>query len=380
MTQETLKPRPLAPNGKPSKLTESQWHHVRTPEFKAWFGDWERFAKKIQPVRLELDGWEGTKEQLRILAQGWYSENLQGKKPVINADMDVPIVFTSEGKSTAFATSGNVRVGWKAEIVRALPELISRAIKVKETQPDERRGRDSKAFHTLVAPLMVKGAVYSAKITVREALERHASPSHKFYDIASLEINNGPEVPGLKDSSRNLNPLPAPSEPLFISVRDLASAVKGIDVNTSQVVDPETGEPMVVHHGTNAIFDSFRMTSGELGQGAYFTDDHSWAKEFGARIYSCFVNLRNPLMLTGGYGEEIDQYGNAFNPDALGDNDGILHQQSESAPFEIVATNPHQIQSATDNNGDFDANNPRDQIDEDDDSEDFAVHYPCNTA
>lgn len=31
----------LAPNGKASNLTEFQWHQVRTPEFKAWFGDWE---------------------------------------------------------------------------------------------------------------------------------------------------------------------------------------------------------------------------------------------------------------------------------------------------------------------------------------------------
>lgn len=32
----------LAPNGKPSKLTARQWAMVRTPEFKAWFGDWEK--------------------------------------------------------------------------------------------------------------------------------------------------------------------------------------------------------------------------------------------------------------------------------------------------------------------------------------------------
>lgn len=31
----------LAPNGKPSKLNPVQWHLVRTPAFKAWFGDWE---------------------------------------------------------------------------------------------------------------------------------------------------------------------------------------------------------------------------------------------------------------------------------------------------------------------------------------------------
>lgn len=31
----------MAPNGKPSKLTEKQYQQVRTPEFKKWFGDWE---------------------------------------------------------------------------------------------------------------------------------------------------------------------------------------------------------------------------------------------------------------------------------------------------------------------------------------------------
>ena len=31
----------LAPNGKPSLLTHEQWHLVRTPAFKKWFGDWQ---------------------------------------------------------------------------------------------------------------------------------------------------------------------------------------------------------------------------------------------------------------------------------------------------------------------------------------------------
>lgn len=38
--QRTVRTR-LAPNGQPSKLTARQWEQVRTPEFKAWFGDWE---------------------------------------------------------------------------------------------------------------------------------------------------------------------------------------------------------------------------------------------------------------------------------------------------------------------------------------------------
>jgi len=42
--------RRLAPNGKPSNLTEEQWLQVRTPEFKAWFGDWEKHAQAENPV------------------------------------------------------------------------------------------------------------------------------------------------------------------------------------------------------------------------------------------------------------------------------------------------------------------------------------------
>jgi len=40
----------LAPNGKPSNLTHEQWHLVRTPEFKAWFGDWENDAENASKV------------------------------------------------------------------------------------------------------------------------------------------------------------------------------------------------------------------------------------------------------------------------------------------------------------------------------------------
>jgi len=40
----------LAPNGAPTNLTPKQWHLVRTPEFKAWFGDWENNPKKASKV------------------------------------------------------------------------------------------------------------------------------------------------------------------------------------------------------------------------------------------------------------------------------------------------------------------------------------------
>ena len=40
----------IAPNGKPSKLTLEQYKLVRTPEFKAWFGDWENDPENASKV------------------------------------------------------------------------------------------------------------------------------------------------------------------------------------------------------------------------------------------------------------------------------------------------------------------------------------------
>lgn len=40
----------VAPNGKPSNLTPEQYKLVRTPEFKAWFGDWENDPENASKV------------------------------------------------------------------------------------------------------------------------------------------------------------------------------------------------------------------------------------------------------------------------------------------------------------------------------------------
>ena len=40
----------IAPNGKPTNLTPEQYKLVRTPEFKAWFGDWENDPKNASKV------------------------------------------------------------------------------------------------------------------------------------------------------------------------------------------------------------------------------------------------------------------------------------------------------------------------------------------
>jgi DNA-binding transcriptional MerR regulator len=183
----------------------------------------ELAKREIAPVVLNLEGWKGTVTELKHLAMNWYSQNLQGKS-VRNDDMAVDVAFSTEGKKTAFATSGNARAGWKAEMVKALPDLIRRAVKIEDALPEPRRKHDTRMFHTLVAPLSVNGNVYAAKITLREALRDPNGRPHKFYDIAALEIENGVAVSGL--GIRQSEPgHPTPTTPLPVTVGQLAASV-----------------------------------------------------------------------------------------------------------------------------------------------------------
>jgi hypothetical protein len=69
----------LAPNGKPSNLTHEQWHLVRTPEFKAWFGDWENDPKNASKVVDEngepLVVYHGTNNQFNVFKPTEYTRN-----------------------------------------------------------------------------------------------------------------------------------------------------------------------------------------------------------------------------------------------------------------------------------------------------------------
>lgn len=179
----------------------------------------------IEPVKLGLQGWEGSQKQLRELAGAWYNSNLQGES-FLNDDMGVRVQFSSEGRNTAFATSGNLRAGWRAEMVKALPDLIKRAVKVSESLPDERKAHKTRMMHTLVAPLSIGGKTYAAKITLREALRDPNGTPHKFYDIAALEIENGPEMFGVASSVATGPVHPTGSGPLAVSVSELARTIK----------------------------------------------------------------------------------------------------------------------------------------------------------
>jgi hypothetical protein len=91
----------LAPNGKQSKLTHEQWHLVRTPEFKAWFGDWDKAYEtgNYEGVSKVID--EETKEPLVV----YHGTQRRFK------DFELPSYFGS----ARYSTEGGAEMGMRGK-------------------------------------------------------------------------------------------------------------------------------------------------------------------------------------------------------------------------------------------------------------------------
>lgn len=153
--------------------------------------------------------------------------------------------------------------------------------------------------------------------------------------------------------------------------------------NASKVVNPKTGEPLVVYHASTASFSVFepsnpRFAAGNIN-GIYFTDkiDQEMIEEYGDKIYHAFLNIKKQL--TGNprrYAENVkgvhfpyppttDKL-NAYNK-AIGSIediknvildagfDGVKSKFGHS--YEYIVFKSNQIKSATDNTGTFSKEN-----------------------
>jgi hypothetical protein len=127
----------LAPNGKPTNLSEENWIYVRTPEFKAWFGDWQNDPQNASKV-VDENG-----EPLVV----YHGTNNFGFKEFKSNEFIGNLIFFSEEKKGAepFAYakgSGiyeafiNVKNPYKQEEIFKSTEEIETAKKAKKYKKD----------------------------------------------------------------------------------------------------------------------------------------------------------------------------------------------------------------------------------------------------
>ncbi|HHE3605694.1 TPA: LPD38 domain-containing protein [Pasteurella multocida] len=155
--------------------------------------------------------------------------------------------------------------------------------------------------------------------------------------------------------------------------------------NASKVINPRTGEPLVVYHGTNAEFTVFDKNkigtttdNGMRGKGFYFSPNKNLVSmNYGSNVTESFLNSRqpfNPLKFDSGkiLSEHlgIDDGMFSFTPNAdfkvyqpysssltsaIKENgyDGVSYPNR----LENVVFEPNQIKSATNNTGAFNVEN-----------------------
>lgn len=148
--------------------------------------------------------------------------------------------------------------------------------------------------------------------------------------------------------------------------------------NASKVVNPKTGEPLVVYHGTQTDEQFHSFKTNPYNPLIFFTDDKNLSDAYrygnSGQVFETFLNVRNPNIedaegaFYGSFfdkkeGEYTSTNGYATDSRRKGYDGAIIDnvQDAPTARFgEIVANvyvvfKPNQIKSATDNSGAFSA-------------------------
>ena len=347
-----------APGGKPTNLSPKQWVQVRTKAFKKWFGDWEKAArieklKKSKPVEItgnEIEASEDIK-QYRDNAKK-YGLALRGE--YTNADTG-NVISLSKG-SIKEVTSHDVS-NEQLQSVAAIPQIIENSVYIDTVEnADKAKHPDVVSYDYYICGLKIDGVDYTVKAVVANSTTGERYYDHRLTQIEKgelISLTTGITTPG----NENNSPLSHLKDKRLLSI---------LQTNASKVVD-ENGEPMVVYHGTGAEFTVFdpkkiRDNKGNM-RGFFFTTNRNTSSYYGNEM-PVFLNVRNPLREVRPNETNIE---NAIKDNTIGRYDGTIAYAGDeiiSNPYlnkgitedrivEIVATNPNQIKSATDNVGTF---------------------------
>ena len=406
-----------APNGQPTNLTEQQWLQVRTPSFKAWFGDWEAragFSEADAMNAIEIDqqlaGLEGS--ELRAKAKSLYKELFVNEEhpngTLITNRFGDPVLVNMRGYLELKHHSANPLT---LRIIPQLEELIAKAAYLgRDTLSKENAHKrdDTKGFSYYIAKANIDGEPYYVRIVVREYVN-----GTRFYDAENTLITK------IKNDRQNLSSGIPRTERGASSTSSAATHSLAYwyqkAASSSKVVD-ENGEPKVVYHGDSRSDITEFSTDGlghTQGTGAWFTSSAEAASTYGGTVYPVFLYIRNLKTVdAAGQGNAeirrdivVDRDGNALrefsnyddadeyvrktlgdeefetydidtrwqDTDALarearesGENDGLLIRNvrdtgdidTDVVADDYVVFDPTHIKSAVANNGEFSAETP----------------------
>ena len=284
----------LAPNGKPSNLTPEQYKLVRTPEFIAWFGNFEK-ANILNLLNKPITIVNNHKER-----------NFDYEKSYIKLHSLFKI--DKDGNNIQLSRSGlkhicrHARPDVLFSSIDYLPEILENAIKIEE---EANRKLDLKPnikkFWVYISNFIFEGVEYIYRITVQEENDGDLI----IHDTGVVEKESILKTVHAKPSYRaNQNALCKDRK-----ILDITNNIIENLSNVSKVVD-ENGEPLICYHGTNSIFTIFdkefqntKTGFGDFGAGFYFTSSFGTAKYYTLKsennriVMPVFLKIMNPFII-----------------------------------------------------------------------------------
>lgn len=327
------KGRLLAPNGKPSNLTEKQYVQVRTKAFKDWFGDWEK--EYTPPRQYNLSTWERTGEYVNILKKDFLGNTYSVSEEILSHPVERkettkedPFGFNSIGVSKVIKVGTLVNRSnplngicqYTAQRIQAF--LKDRyGIEVHTNIIDAKSPVTGEIITHHVAALTIDGKPYIYDMPQTEFISTNGNTfnvGNKEYKEAVITKEYSPRL--IEITKESLLKNYGDSNDIQISVikgtAKLSGNIKSSDIeasyipayspDVSKVVD-ENGEPLVVYHGRYRKFNEFNTTNL-----AYFTDDKDTAYNYAldvqdteyadennikfedSHVISVFLNIMNP--------------------------------------------------------------------------------------
>ncbi len=318
-----------APNGKDTNLNDRQWVQVRTPAFKAWFGEFELDAKIVEA------------------AQAFISSSLAGKteRPIKLWEVD-----SHTAKQISDLTGEDV-TGFSFELNS---NDLRHAIKGHgDAAVEGKRNQYPITKNDLLAiPYILKSPDY-----IKKGTSKGKRPSVAFgkkvngtIEFVEVVLNNGVlsnktmwKKKGEQRHQVTFDPARGSTPSMYRSIEDFLEKSK-----PSKVVD-ENGEPMVVYHGTKHAFNTFN--SDKTMDGVFwFASDLERLKggDVGAAESGDIIQAFISSDKIAGW-DEYDKY-------SIDELDNLGYSSIE-LDGDFVVFNPNQIKSATGNTGQFNASN-----------------------
>ena len=345
----------LAPNGKPSNLAPEQYRQVRTPEFKKWFGDWEKVATfkdayeriMAMPPVTALTGQEFQKDGVPLTEKvtKLWKERFNGvaiSPELGEVRLDLEGVKSSIGhgigslKSAAFA---------------CVEDVIRNGIVFDRQENWKGRGYDTAV---IAAPITIKDVEYICEVVVEQRSNRQGFYLHEVEIKKKLEdVFKTSTEGGTPQASRSI-----------LALR--AEDVKREEENVSKVVD-ENGEPKVVYHNSGkrrrVLSREFSRKSMDI-ESVCFAPHADPYKEYGPYEHAVFLKIVAPADYKTAYVEPGIRLGATDDAGVKirewlqsRGYDGVIEEEDGNV-FEYKVFDPTQIKSSTDNRGTYDPNNP----------------------